>query len=62
MDIIEVTRNLGKEIQKTDAFIKYQMSVSVADDDVELQGMIGEFNLKKLAINNEASKEDRNMD
>lgn len=62
MDIIEMTRELGKEIQKSDAYVRCQVAMQQADEDIGLQGLIGEFNLKKLAINNEASKDDRDMD
>ena len=36
-----------------------QMAQAAADEDAELQGLIGEFNLKRMAINNENSKEDK---
>ena len=52
MDIIELTRQIGKEIQKTQEYLDYQVAMQAADEDTALQGMIGEFNLKKLAINN----------
>ncbi len=60
MDIIEMTRNLGKEIQKEQAYIKYHLAQANSDDDQELQKLIGEFNLKRMNINTEAAKEDRN--
>ena len=62
MDIIELTRQIGKEIQKTQEYLDYQVAMQAADEDTALQGMIGEFNLKKLAINNEAQKPDRDLD
>ena len=33
-----------------------------ADADMELQRLIGEFNLKRMSINNEASKKERNQE
>ena len=45
MDIIELTRELARQ---------------QSDEDQELQDAIGEFNLKRMAISNEAAKPDRN--
>ena len=62
MDIIELTRQIGRELQKSQEYLHYQVTMQAADEDTDLQGMIGEFNLKKLAINNEAQKPDRDLD
>ena len=51
MDIITITRELGKAIQQDERYMKYQMAVQACDEDKELQDMIGEFNLKKMALN-----------
>ena len=59
MDIIEMARELGKAIQQEQAFINMRVACQQSDEDEELQNMIGEFNLKRMAINNEAQKEDR---
>lgn len=59
MDIIEMTRALGKLIQQDDRFLRMQIARQQSDEDMELQEMIGEFNLKRMAINNEAMKDDR---
>lgn len=59
MDIIELARELGKAIQQEQAFINMRVACQQSDEDEELQNMIGEFNLKRMAINNEAQKEDR---
>lgn len=59
MDIIEMARELGKAIQKEDSYIKLQIAKQQSDEDKELQEMIGAFNLKRMAINNEATKTDR---
>ena len=59
MDIIELARTLGKAIQEDERFINTQVALQQSDADDELQRMIGEFNLKRMAINNEAQKEDR---
>ena len=59
MKLVELAREIGKELQRDDRYLALRLASQSADEDVKLQGMIGEFNLKKLAINNEASKEAR---
>lgn len=60
MDMIELAREIGKALQKDEAYLKTQMARQASDEDEALQAAIGEFNLKRMAINNEAQKEDRN--
>ena len=62
MDLIEMTRNLGRAIQKEDFYLNYTQAKADADADETLQNLIGEFNLKRIAINREACKEDRDED
>ena len=62
MNIIEMARALGKAIQEDDRYISTQVALQQSDADEELQAMIGDFNLKRMAINNEAQKEDRSED
>ncbi len=59
MDIIKLTRELGKEIQKDERYTKYSQAKNASDNDTALQGMIGDFNLKRMEINNEAQKAER---
>lgn len=59
MDIVKQARELGKLIQKEDAYIKMQNAKEKSDNDKELQDLIGDFNLKRMAINNEAGKQNR---
>lgn len=60
MDIIEVTRELGRKLQEHESYIAMRTAQQACDEDKRLQKCIGEFNLKRMAINNEAQKEDRN--
>lgn len=60
--ILELARDLGHELQNDERFIRTQMTQSASDEDKELQEFIGEFNLKRIAINNEMSKEDKDND
>lgn len=57
MDIISLAREIGKELQKDERYLNMQLAQQNTDNDQELQNLIGEFNLKRMAINNEAQKE-----
>lgn len=59
MDIIELARQIGREIQQDEAYIKMRSAEQVSEADEELQELITDFNMKRMAINNEASKVDR---
>ena len=56
MDIIEQARELGRQIQKDDRYLKVQIAQQNSDNDKELQALIGEFNLKRMNINTEAQR------
>lgn len=59
MDIIELARQIGKEIQQDERYLNLQKAEKTSDSDQQLQDLIGDFNLKRMAINNEAQKENR---
>lgn len=59
MDVIEITRELGKALQADPRFLTMQLARQQSDEDQALQDAIGEFNLKRMAIHNEAQKEER---
>ncbi len=59
MDIIEKTRELGKLLQKEESYIKMREAESKADADEKLQELIKEFNLKRLSINVETQKTEK---
>lgn len=60
MDIIEMTRGLGRALQNDERYIAMMSARQASDEDQALQEAIGEFNLKRMAISNEAQKDDRN--
>ena len=62
MDIIEKARELGKLIQQEESYIALQKAQADADADMELQNLIGDFNMKRMSTNNEASKKDKDSD
>ncbi len=54
--ILEMAKELGHAIQQDERFVKMQMAQARADEDEALQALIGEFNLKRMAINAESAK------
>ena len=62
MDIIEMTRNLGMEIQKDQRYRILENARRLNDADEELQKQIGDFNLARIDLNNEVSKSDMDAD
>ena len=62
MDIIEQARELRKLIQQEESYIALQKAQADADADMDLQNLIGDFNMKRMSINNEASKKDKDSD
>ena len=62
MDIIEQTRELGKLIQQETSYIKLKAAEKDADADQKLQNLIQEFNLKRLSINNETQKAEKDQE
>lgn len=62
MDIIKKARELGKLIQQEESYIALQKAQADADADMDLQNLIGDFNMKRMSINNEASKKDKDSD
>lgn len=54
--ILEMAKELGHAIQQDERFMKVQMAQARADEDEALQALIGEFNLKRMAINAESAK------
>ncbi|MBP0963577.1 MAG: YlbF family regulator [Oscillospiraceae bacterium] len=59
MDIITMARELGKEIQKDARYTAYVEAQEKADADQQLQDMIGQFNLKKIDLQQEIQNPDK---
>ena len=62
MDIIELTREVGKKLQREDIYLKLQIAKQAADEDEELQKMINEFGLKREEISEATSKSESEQD
>lgn len=60
MDLIDLAKNLGSEIQKSDEYLEYKIKEQNVECDKKLQKMIETFNLKKVSINEEISKNEVN--
>ena len=59
MDIIEMTRKLGAAIQEDDRYVNYRIARDANDNDQELQRQIGEFNLLRMRMNEEISRDEK---
>jgi len=59
MSVIESVRELGKAIQQDERFIRYAKAKLANDSDAELQAAIGEFNIARMNLETESSKDER---
>lgn len=59
MDIIELTRTLGAEIQKTEEYKRFMETKEANDKNEELQKQIGDFNLLKMQLDSEHEKSEK---
>lgn len=62
MDVIQAARQLGKTIQEDERWINLQLVQQRNEKDEELQAMISEFEVGRLALNTEIQKPDRDQD
>ena len=62
MDIIEMTRKLGVEIQQQEVFKNYIKAKAANDNDVELQEMIGQFNVIRMQLDQALSADEKDGD
>ena len=59
MDMIELAREIGRQLQKDERYLNMRAVSAQCDKDEELQELIGEFNLKRIAISNETQSDTR---
>ena len=62
MDIMEMTRELGKALQADDRYIAYNLAKQVNDNDAELQQQINDFDRMRNELNAELCKENKDTD
>ena len=55
-DLMEMAKQLGRELQKDERYIAFRKAEEENDKDETLQNLIGEFNLKRLDLGNEEDK------
>lgn len=60
--LVAMAIDLGCQLQEDERFLALQKAQKVADADEDLQKLIGEFNLKRLALNTEETKEEAERD
>lgn len=62
MDIIQMAKDLGKAIQQDDRYLTLRLATQSNDEDQKLQDMIGAFNLKRVSLNQEVQKSDKDQE
>jgi cell fate (sporulation/competence/biofilm development) regulator YlbF (YheA/YmcA/DUF963 family) len=63
MDKLErMARDLGKALQEDERYIAYNVAKQNADNDETLQQLIQEFNVARVQLNTEMSKDDKDGD
>ena len=61
-DILELAKRLGHAIQADERYVKVRAAQQGADKDEALQELIGQFNLKRIAMNAETAKGEAEKD
>lgn len=62
MDIITMARELGKEIQKDQRYLRLVAARETNDADQNLQELIEKFNLKRVELSSAINSEERDVD
>jgi cell fate (sporulation/competence/biofilm development) regulator YlbF (YheA/YmcA/DUF963 family) len=62
MDVTELAKQLGKQLQEEEIYINFRMQQQNLETDKELQSKINEFNGQKIKLNQEMSKKDFNQE
>ena len=62
MDVIQMTRELGKAIQQDDRYTAYMLDKKKNDEDKELQELIDSFDKKRSELNMAMSSENKDTD
>lgn len=62
MKSIDMARELGKQIQQEECFVKYMTAQKAVEDDDALQEKIADFNMKRYELTKEVAKEARDED
>lgn len=57
--MVELARELGKEIQKDPSYINVKAAEQACDEDKALQELIAEFNMKRMTLNQEVNNPEK---
>lgn len=60
MEMMQLTKDFAKKLQQDARLVRMEKAKEANDNDQTLQDLIGKFNLKKIEINSEVQKEDKN--
>lgn len=60
MDIIQLARDFAEQLGYDERVIAYNTARQQSDEDSALQDLIGQFNLKRIELNSEIGKEEKN--
>lgn len=61
-NIIDIARELGRQLQREDAYIKFNIAREAADEDKELQKLIAEFSAIRAEMSEMTAKPDDERD
>ncbi len=59
MDMIELAREIGKQIQQDASYISVKAAEQACDEDKDLQQQIADFNMKRMTLSQESNKQPR---
>ena len=62
MDIVQLARELGKAVQQDEAYIKMRICEEAKENDEELSELIMDYNIKRMSLNQEIAKEEKDQD
>ena len=55
MDMIELAREIGKQIQQDSSYINVKAAEQACDEDKNLQQQIADFNMKRMTLSQETN-------
>ncbi len=59
MDVILAARQLGEALQADPAYVRFAKAMIDSEKDTELQDKIGKFNIARMNLDNELSKDEK---
>lgn len=62
MDVIQMSRELGKLIQADERYTAYQKAREMNDKDEKLQQLIGQLQIKRVELTTEMSKDNKDTE